>query len=168
MLFSASNSYTAAIQAARHGYPRQFGMLSRSLIECLATTITLAIKDDALKLFHENKLPSNKCIGWAKTVFEPIGLYYGMLSNDFVHIGKTHSFFEPPAFYKNDDETIQFLRSMIRGNAWLLFVVCEFIFHDDVSDLMFWKITGENSVAFAPSDEVWAWSNAFFDGAGQG
>jgi hypothetical protein len=33
---------------------------------------------------------------------------------------------------------------------------------------MFWKITGENSVAFAPSDEVWAWSNAFFDGAGQG
>lgn len=163
LLFSAGNSYTAAIQAARVGYPKQFGMLSRAMIEALATTITLAIKDDALQLFHENKLSSTKCVGWAKTVFEPIGEYYGMLSNDFVHIGKSHSYLEPPTFYKPEDEVILFLKSMIRGNAWLFYLVCEFIFHDDVNELFFWKITGENSVAYAPNDEVRAWIDAFID-----
>lgn len=163
LLLSASNSYVASIQAARHGYRRQFGILARSMIEALATVMTLAIKPDALVQFHAGTLPSNKCVGWAKAVLEPIGRYYGMLSDEFVHIGKSHSYFEPPSHYKSDEEALPFIISCIRGNAWLLLVVSEFIFHDDVNDSKFWKVVGESAVAYAPNDEVRQWSDDFLN-----
>jgi len=99
LLNSASNTYLAGIEVARHGYRRQYGMLARSLIETIATVIVIAIRPTALAEFHAGKLKSTKCVGWAREAVEPLGVYYGMLSEHFVHVGRAHATFEPVAPY---------------------------------------------------------------------
>ncbi|MDD1452665.1 hypothetical protein NHF48_019810 [Sphingomonas sp. H160509] len=165
LLASAANSFIASIEVARHGYRRQFGMISRSLIETLATTVVLKIRPDAVEEFHNGKLPSTNCVGWAKPVFPPIGQYYGML-NGFVHIGREHSMLEMPTLYKDDDAALPFILGMIRGNVWTMFVLTEFVFHDEVDDLRFWRVVDENALAYDPSEETQAWSNEFLDPVG--
>jgi hypothetical protein len=88
----------ASIEVARHGYPRQYGAIARVLIETLATVIVIAVKAGALEVFHSGTLDSTKCITWSKAVLPPLGQYWGMLSNEFVHIGKTTQKSSPQSF----------------------------------------------------------------------
>lgn len=162
LLASAANSFIASIEVARHGYRRQFGMIGRSLIETLATTVVLKIRPNAVEEFHAGKLPSTDCVGWAKKAFPPIGQYYGML-NDFVHIGPKHSLLEPPALYKDDDAALPFILSVIRSNVWTMFVLTEFVFHDEIDDLKFWRLVNDNALTYDPSDAMSAWSGQFLD-----
>lgn len=163
LLHSAINSYSASIQTARHGYRRQYGMLARSMIETLATVIALSIRPTALDDFHAGKLSSTKCVGWAKEVLEPLGGIYGLLSNEFVHIGRSHAQIEPPKPYSAGDEDLDFIISTIRGHAWLMYIVCEFIYHDELTTLQFWKPVGENGIQYAPSQATNEWSDIFIN-----
>ncbi|TGP27966.1 MULTISPECIES: hypothetical protein [unclassified Mesorhizobium] len=118
LLASASNSLVASIEVARHGYRRQYGVLARTFIETVATVIAFAIKESALQQFHAGRLDSNKCVTWAKAAVPPIGPLWGMLSREFVHIGKGHSAFEPPSLYTADDEALTFIINSLRGNVF--------------------------------------------------
>jgi len=139
LLNSAANTYLASIEVARHGYRRQYGMLARSFIETIATVIAIAIEPDALANFHAGKLKSTKCVGWAKGVVAPLGMYYGMLSEQFVHIGPAHAAFEPIAPYTADDQALTFIVSSMRGDAWLLYLAAELVVHDEVEPTRYWK-----------------------------
>lgn len=161
LLNSASNTYLASIEVARHGYRRQYGMLARAFIETIATVIAIAIEPDALENFHAGKLKSTKCVGWAKGVVEPLGMYYGMLSNHFVHIGPAHAAFEPLAPYTADDEALSFIASSMRGNAWLLYLAAELAFHDEVEPPRYWKTLGGGQVAYDPSEGQRQWMAEF-------
>jgi hypothetical protein len=161
LLAGAANSYIASIEVARHGFKRQFGMISRSLVEALATAIVLAIKPNALEQFHQGTLRSTLCVGWAKEALPPIGLYYGMM-NDFVHIGKLHAYLEIPSLYKPDDEALPFILNGLRSNVWLLYVVSELLYADEVHSPAFWHPAGEG-YAYAPTDAAKAWMDQFLE-----
>ena len=161
LLMSACHAYLASVEIARHGYRRQYGVMARSFVETLATVIVLTIRPTALSEFHAGKLSSSKCIGWAKAVIEPIGLYYGMLSDQFTHIGVGHAAFEPLIPFKDDDEELSFIGKSMRGNAWLLYVVTELVYHDEISVPRYWFAQGGDSVAYDPSEEERAWMNEF-------
>lgn len=161
LLNSAANTYLASIEVARHGYRRQYGMLARSFIETIATVIVIAIETDALEKFHVGKLDSAKCVGWAKEVVAPLGMYYGMLSKQFVHIGPAHAAFEPVALYSADDEALKFILSSMRGNAWLLYLAAELVLHDEVEPTRYWKPKGGGRVAYQPSQSERRWMSEF-------
>lgn len=168
LLNSAANTYLASIEVARHGYRRQYGMLARSFIETIATVIAIAIKPTALQEFHENRLKSTKCVGWAKEVIEPIGLYYGMLSENFVHIGPPHAAFEGLSLYTDKDEAISFIGMSMRGNVWMLYLATELIFFDELAEPRYWKPAGggtiyspSEGVAYLPSEAEKAWMTNF-------
>lgn len=163
LLFNALNSYVASIEAARHGYRRQFGTLSRSILEGLATVITILTQDDALEKFHEDKLSSSWCIGCAKKIMPPMGMYYGMLSKEFVHIGKSQSILEPPSLYEADQQALSFIINGFRSNIWLIMIVAEMVFHDEVERLTFWEIVGDGQLKYAPSAEAEQWSGSLLD-----
>lgn len=163
LLLTASNSYTASIEVARHGYRRQYGMLSRSVIETLSTVIAIATKEGALEQFHEGKLRSTWCVTVAKKAIPPFGFYYGMLSNEFVHIGPNHAAFEPPSRYRADDEALPFMLNALRSDVWLYLVVAELVFHDEIPRTMFWQDNAIAGVDFDPSDEVRAWMDSFLE-----
>lgn len=160
LLNSAASTYLASIEVARHGYRRQYGMLARSFVETIATVIVLAIRPNALEDFHLGKLPSNKCVGWAKKVVAPLGLYYGMLSDQFVHIGPSHATFEPVALYTRAEESLLFIRSSMRGDVWLLYLAAELVFHDEILQPRYWKRVGAG-VTFDPSDAERVWMKSF-------
>lgn len=161
LLLTACNAYLASVEVARHGYRRQYGVMARSFIEILATVIVLAIRPTALEEFHAGTLSSTKCIGWAKPVIEPIGMYYGMLSDNFTHIGITHAVLEPLRSFKLDDEALSFITSTMRGNSWLLYVVTELVYHDEISSPRYWFPQGGAAVAYNPSAEERLWMDKF-------
>lgn len=160
LLSSASNSLVASIEVARHGYRRQYGVLARTFIETLATVVAFAIKENALQQFHEGKLDSNKCVTWAKAALPPIGQYWGMLSREFVHIGKSYSAFEPPLEYTAADEALPFILNSLRGNVCLLHIVAELIFSDETDTPQYWSRNGQ-AASFDPTPEVRAWMEVF-------
>ncbi len=161
LLLSACHAYLASIEVARHGYRRQYGVMARSFLETLATVIVLAIRPTALAEFHAGTLSSTKCVGWAKPVIEPIGMYYGMLSDQFTHIGVNHASFEPLTLFTADEEPLSFIKSTMRGNVWLLFVVAELIHHDEISEPRYWFAKGGGAVAYDPAEEEREWMKVF-------
>ena len=160
LLFNASNSYVASIEVARHGYPRQYGAVARMVIETLATVIVLAIKPKALEEFHADKLDLAKCVGWAKAALPLLPRFWGLLSNDFVHIGTCHSIIEPPSDYTEHDEALGFLITSLRGNVLLLYIVADLIFSDEPGAPGFWKREGEKA-SFDPVPELGEWMEGF-------
>ncbi|MBN9436953.1 hypothetical protein [Bosea sp. (in: a-proteobacteria)] len=160
LLYSATNSYVASIQVARHGYPRQYGALARMLIETISMVIVLAIRPGALVDFHAGKLDSNKCVGWSKAVLPPLGHFWGMLSREFVHISRNHATFEGPVAFTETDEALDFIKTSMKGNIWLLFIVADLVFHDERKTIRFWRREGQ-AAHFDPSPEILEWSARF-------
>jgi len=159
LLFSASNALVASIEVARHGYPRQYGPLARVMIETLATVVVLAIKKGALAEFHAGTLSSTKCVTWSKEALPPLGQYWGMLSNTFVHIGKDHADFEGPVAYKQNDMALQFVMTSVRGNVWLLDVVTDLVYSDSGNG-RYWRRNGPEAW-FEPTPDVQLWTEEF-------
>jgi hypothetical protein len=160
LLFSAANSYVASIQVARHGYPRQYGAIARMLVETISMVIVLAIRPGALVDFHAGKLDSNKCVGWSKAVLPPLGHFWGMLSREFVHISRNHASFEGPISFTETDESLDFIKTSMKGNVWLLFIVADLVFHDSRHTVRFWRREG-HAAYFDPSAEIMEWTERF-------
>ncbi|MFL5297729.1 MAG: hypothetical protein ACJ798_15235 [Phenylobacterium sp.] len=163
LLNTALNTYLASIEVARHGYRRQYGMLARSLIEAIATVITIAVKPTALKEFHAGKLRSTKCVSCAKDFVAPLGKYYGMLSDHFVHVGPAHAALEPVSPYVPEDEALKFIISSLRGDVWLLYLAAELVLHDEIAAPRYWK-SADGGVSFQPSEDERRWMAAFLIG----
>lgn len=160
LLFSAANSYVAAVEVGRRGYARQHGALSRMVVETIATVLAIAVNAAALEKFHAGKLESTKCIGMAKAVLPFIGGLYGMLSNNFVHIGTAHAEFEGPKAYWKGDERLGFIVTSSKMMALLLDISTELIFAQDQTQFRYWKKEGQGW-RFSPSDEVMSWMEAY-------
>lgn len=165
LLNSAASTYLASIEVARHGYRRQYGMLARTFIETIATVIAITIRPGALSEFHAGTLKSTKCVGWAKEALPPLGRYYGMLSEEFVHVGPGHAGFEPISIYAPGEEPLKFILNSMRGGAWLLYLATELLLHDEVAEPRYWKPAGEG-VAYLPSEDERRWMMSFLLGAG--
>lgn len=160
LLFSATNSYIAAIEVGRRGYARQHGALSRMVVETIATVLAIAVNEHALEKFHAGKLESTKCIGMAKAVIPFIGSLYGMLSNNFVHVSTGHAEFEGPKVYTKGDERLGFIVTSSKVMALLLDISTELIFAHDQREFRYWK-KEDKGWLFSPSDEVMAWMDAY-------
>jgi hypothetical protein len=157
---SASYTYLASIEVARHGYRRQYGILARTFVETIATIIALSHVPTALNEFHAGTLRSTKCIGWASKVLPPLGRYYGMLSEEFVHVGPAHAAFEQLSPYSPNDQALSFIIGSLRGGVWMLYLAAELAFHEEVQFPRYWKAAG-GGVAYDPSDEERQWMSDF-------
>lgn len=56
------------------------------MIETIAVVLDIATVPDSLDKFHKGKLNSTKSMPAAKKCLPMLAHFYGMLSNDFVHI----------------------------------------------------------------------------------
>ena len=160
LLFSATNSYVASIEVARHGYPRQYGSIARMVVETLATVLAIATEPASLKKFHEGKLNSTKCIPAAKKCLPMIAPLYGMLSNEFVHIGVGHAMLQGPSFYKSEDESLQLIVSMMRGLILLIDMVVDLVFGPEVGSTLYWRQEGDGW-SFDPDPVTRDWIHKF-------
>ncbi len=135
--------------------------MARNIVETLATILHIAVEPDGLKNFHADKLQSTKSITSAKKVLPPFGQLYGMLSKSFVHINKAHAGLEPIVGYEKDEEPLAFIISTLRANAWLIYVVTELVFHDEILTPRYWRSLGHGAFTYDPSDAERAWQKEF-------
>jgi hypothetical protein len=161
LIFSALSTFVASIEVARHGHRRPYGSIARGIVEVLSTVIHIATEEGALAKFHEDKLQSTKSISVAKRAFPPFGPLYGMLSNHFVHINKSHGMFEPTVKFTEREEPFQFIISTMRAHVWLIYVVAELAFHEDLEERRYWKSVSANELHYDPSDEERVWQAKF-------
>ncbi|WP_229428339.1 hypothetical protein [Microvirga pudoricolor] len=161
LLNSALSTFLASIEVARHGYRRPYGAIARGIVEALATTLHIAMEPGALARFHDGKLDPTKSVSAARKAFPPFGHLYGILSNHFVHINRAHSGLEPTKRYTKDEEPLDFILSNMRVHAWLIYVVTELVFYDDVPEPRYWKKIAQNQFQYDPSDDEMAWQRQF-------
>jgi hypothetical protein len=164
LIWYALRTYMASIEVARHGYRRPYGVLARSVLETIATVVSIAIHPGTLEKFHAGTLQSTKCITSAKAVFPPLGSYYRMLSEEFVHIGKQHGALEELS-YSSDDPALPFILGTLRANAWMIYVVAELVFFDNLTQPRYWVPLSGGRLAYAPSESERAWMAEFLQAA---
>ena len=156
LLSSATGSYIASIEVARHGFPRQYGALARIVVETLATTLALVTNRTALEDFHSGKLQSTKCVTWSKNTLPILAPLWGELSNEFVHIRIGHSRIEIAKRYTKDDESLKFVASSLLSIVLLFHIVTELVYSDEIFELKYWKRSG-GGVVFDPASEANEW-----------
>lgn len=167
LLSSALSAFMASVEVARHGFRRPYGAMARNVMEALATVLHIAIEFEALINFHAGRLQSTRSIAVAKKALPPFGHAYGMFSEHFVHINKAHAALEPIVTYRPGEEPLSFIISTLRANAWLIYVVAELIFHDEIRAPRYWRYLGDGAFAYKPSESERAWQKKFLDPSGE-
>jgi hypothetical protein len=137
--------------------------MARNLIEIVATVLHIAVEPGALTQFHAGKLQSTKSITVASKLLPDFGRQYGMLSEKFVHITKSHAGFDPIVAYEKDDDALGFIVVSLKSNAWLIYMVAELVFYDDISSPRYWRNLGRGHFVNDPSDEERSRLKRFFD-----
>lgn len=161
LLYSAAQTYTAAIEVARRGYPREHGALCRMIVEAIATVLAIAIDGGgALEKFNKGKLESTKTIGIAKKALPFIGQMNGMLSNSFVHVGTLQNSIDGAKPYRKGDERFNFVITLSRLMALLIDIVTELIFAHEMKGHRYWRREGKGWL-FEPNEEVRKWMETF-------
>jgi hypothetical protein len=157
LFMNSFQSISASIQVARYGYRREYGNIARSFVENLAVIVHLAGDDKALEEFHNGKLQSSKSITYAKKTFNVLGPLYGLLSNQFVHIGPECAQLRFTECYNQGDDDIDFINSNLRAVTLLAYIVAELVFYEQVDVPKYWKCIGEGEYQTNPSEETRRW-----------
>lgn len=90
LLYNAGSGLTAATQLIRLGHTLSACVIARNVLEIIATVLHLGIRPSDLEKFLQGDFDSSKAVSSAKKVLPPFGGMYGMLSNEFVHLGKLY------------------------------------------------------------------------------
>lgn len=161
LLMNAANSFAAAVAVLRMGYVLQPGIILRSLLEAVSTSLHLLLNPMDLHAYNSHTLQSPKTIAAAKKVLPPFGVLYGNFSDNFAHIGHLHKSITPVREYTERHEALNVNLSMLRIAAWLLYVTAELVFNELVASPRYWHPV-EQGYAYAPSEDEKAWMQGFF------
>jgi hypothetical protein len=144
LLHHAETTFVGAVHLARGGFRRQYMTLIRSVFEALAVVIRLCADPKALANFYAGDLGSTKAVSAANKLFPVFGRLYGMLSNEFVHIGENQSAFEVMGDYSKDDEDLKLILTSMKVTAWVMYVATELVFIEFVPRPRYWKIVAHH------------------------
>jgi len=163
LLQNALQTIMASLEVMRSGYRLQPGILFRSVLEILSTVIYLCVHPEKLDDLKNGKLNSTKTISEAKKVFPHFGRIYGLYSNQFVHLGDRHRALIPLSSYEKDDDALKENLLSIKLMSWMLYVVSELLFIDDIEVLHFWKIINKNKFQYSPRPDAKKWQEIFLE-----
>jgi hypothetical protein len=162
LLMNGSNSFASAVALLRMGFVFQPGIILRSMLETISTSLHLLLKPADLQAYEAHALKSPKTIAAAKKAIPNFGLLYGHFSDNFAHIGILHKSLMPLSpFTEKHDGLSTNLRSL-RIILWLFYVTVELVFLDLVGQPRYWKRI-DNGYAFSPDDAERARMAQFLD-----
>ncbi len=164
LLASATTAFMASVEVARHGFRHSFGAMARNIMETLATVLHIVVDPNALNKFNADALKSTKSVTIADKVLPLFGRQYGMLSDLFVHINKSHAGLDPIVSYEKDDAALGFIVSSLRATAWLIYAVAELAFYDDIPAPRYWRNVGSGAFVYDPSETERSRLRDFFKG----
>lgn len=144
------------------GYVLQPGIIIRSLLEAVSTSLHLIQYPKDLPVYQSHKLKSPRTIGSAKKAIPLFGPLYAHFSDNFAHIGQLHKSITPVSVYTKRLEALDVNLSSLRVAAWLLYVTAELAFNELLEQPRYWHRT-EQGYEFDPSEEEKEWMKSFFE-----
>lgn len=161
LLLNAINSFAAAVAVLRMGYVLQPGIIIRSLLEAVSTTLHLIQHPKDLAAYKNHTLQSPKTIAAAKKALPPFGQLYGHYSDSFAHIGQLHKSITPIREYSERHEALEVNLNSLNIAAWLLYVTAELAFNELVAQPRYWHPV-EQGYKYDPSEGEKEWMKSFF------
>jgi hypothetical protein len=144
VLTNALKSITAAFSLLRMGWRLQPYQCIRNSMEGLSVTLHLFRNQEELEKFENDKLLSTKTIKSAKQLMPNFGNVYGILSEQFTHIGPPFRFIQKGEPYRKDESDLWRCLGAIMSTLWLAYQVSELVFLDSTVRPQFWKRVGDN------------------------
>ncbi|MCP1557500.1 UNVERIFIED_ORG: hypothetical protein M2438_001577 [Methylobacterium sp. SuP10 SLI 274] len=168
LLQNALNTFGSSVILLRSGLPGQSMVLLRQVVEICSTIIHIAgdPKAKAIDDFIAGNYNSTTSIGQAKKAVPIIGLFWGFLSNSFVHINHAHSMIQPIRPYKQDNAEVEAIIKCLRMTVWICYLTAEIAFPMLREHNRYWQrrvIDGRHAVEYAPSPEEREWAAAFLN-----
>jgi hypothetical protein len=163
LLLNCQSDILNALISTLQGFSQGPGLLLRSVIENLASTIVIKTDSEKFLIYKKNKLNPSKCISSAKKIFPELGGYYGLFSNFYVHenyhkIGRSikakngyFNFTLLPAIDKSDLTIILLLEIALLSR--FSGALSEFCLVHKTSDFYYWRKSGEFLKEFKGNEE---------------
>ncbi len=161
LLWNAVDTVMAATELLRSGRTLQPPILLRTVVIMLATALHLRLHPEDLPTFETGVLEDKVVLATAKRVVTPFGRLYGLLSDDFVHVGLAHRMLHVREQHDTKSELVAFNLTCIRHVTWLAYVTTEAIFVHSLKAPRYWKPVSETGVDYAPSPEETRRMNAW-------
>jgi hypothetical protein len=168
LIQSALHTFGSSVVLLRGGFPSQSMVLLRQAVEMCSTIIHIAgdPKAKAIDDFIDGKYSSTNSIGYAKKAVPIIGLFWGFLSNSFVHITHAHSEIQPIRPYEAGNAEVEAILKCLRMTVWICYLTAEIAFPAVRESNRYWQrrnIGGRAAVEYAPSPEERDWAAKFLD-----
>lgn len=167
LLMNAIQTITASVELLRNGYILQPGMLLRSIVETFSLISYILLEPKAFNKFKSGKINIPSTIKYGKEVLPPLGLFQGLLSNNFVHISHLHSEFNVITSYNEMTEPLCLNLSMIKSAIWMLYVITELVYYNYFDEHLFWDKKNKYEYIFKGRENADAWMKDFFDMEGE-
>ena len=161
VLTNALKSLTGAFTLLRTGWRLQPYLCLRNGMEATSVVIHLLQRPDDLEKFKEGQLESPKTLKSAKAAIPPIGQMYGILSEEFVHVGKPFLHVQKGNVYTESEWEMWQCLASVSGFAFMLFLVTELMFIEEVAEPQCWARGSAGGFTQQWSVEIKAWREAF-------
>lgn len=139
LLMNATKTIQASVELLRTGYILQPSMLIRSTVEVFSLIAYMKIKPQGYNEFKNGEVNINKTIAYGKEIVPLLGLFQGLLSNNFVHISDLHTEFNNINEYTEMDGPLELNLNIIHTAIWLTDTISELIFYEYFEEHEFWK-----------------------------
>lgn len=137
---NANQTVMAAIELTRLGYRLQPCILLRNAVETISMAVYLFKNPGEHGRYLAGKVKSQSTIGEASKVVPNLGQLWGMLSEQFAHVGPLYRNIHLPVRYESsDDEAAKNNLMSIYTSFSVLEMAAELIFYDNIREHHYWK-----------------------------
>ena len=161
VLTNALKSLTAAFALLRTGWRLQPYLCLRNGIEATSVVIHLVAHPSDLQKFKDGKLSVPKMLKAAKTAIPPIGRLYGILTEEFVHVGKPFWHIQKGNIYSASEWEMWQCLAAISFFSFVVFIVSELALYSLVSEHHCWTMLKDGNLKQMWSLEIEQWRQKF-------
>lgn len=163
--WSSLNTIFSGVDLLRRGYLKEPQMLMRNALESFSAAYDIHVHPEKLDqlLQGSKKFDSTDSIAEAKKIFPIIGMWYGMLSNEFTHVGRLHSLPHKVTnsllsmgghFDSNDQSLAKINLLAILGTINVLGDLLELTFIRHIPEPRFWEKVDGTTYNHKPNREI--------------
>jgi hypothetical protein len=157
VLTNALKSFTAAFSLLRSGWRLQPYQCIRNCMEALSVTLHLFMHSEDLGTFERDELQSTATFKSAKQLMPNFGRVYGILSEEYTHVGRPFRFVQSGIPYFKEEKDLWRSLGVLMSVLWLFYQVTELVFLDLAEPPLFWKEVNVGQYEFKPKRQAIEW-----------
>jgi len=152
---NANQTIMAALELTRLGYRLQPCILLRNAVETISMALYLFQNPEERGKYLAGKVKSQGTIGETSKVVPNLGQLWGMLSEQFAHVGPLYRDIHLPVKYESSDDQAAKSNLMSIYTAFtVLEMAAELIFYDNIREHHYWKRISSNQFELEVSPEM--------------